>query len=385
MNNTKRNVNNSKPSLKKNLVYNFISQILTLIIPLFTTPYLSRVLGEEGNGQLSYSLSVITVFLLFASLGFTTYGQREIAKVRDDKEARSKVFWEIILLRVITTTVTYAVFFSLFFTTGFKKCNDLILIYSIEIFSTVFDVTFFYQGEEDFKSLAIRSISIRIATLILIFCLIKSSDDTWIYALCISVLYFFSFLVMWPNLKGKIVFVKLRNLSFKRHILPTFRIFIPQLAITVYSVMDKLMIGWFATNSDYENGCYEQAYKINNIGLLLVTVISSVLAPRNTYDYKNGNTDKFKEHIDFAIHYTWMIGLPLIAGFIVLSKNLSSWYLGDGYDEVPLLLQIMSVRFVASGLSELCGNQIFIPIGKEKYYTIATCAAALSNVVLNYF
>jgi O-antigen/teichoic acid export membrane protein len=149
--------------------------------------------------------------------------------------------------------------------------------------------------------------------------------------------------------------------------------------------MDKLMIGWFATNSDYENGCYEQAYKINSVALLLVTVISSVLAPRNTYDYKNGNIDSFKGHINFAIHYTWMIGLPLIAGFAVLSSNLSSWYLGDGYAEVPLLMQIMSVRFVCSGISELCGNQIFIAIGKEKYYTIATCVAAIVNIILNFF
>lgn len=385
MNNKQENAKKAKPNLKKNFIYNFISQILTLVIPLITTPYLSRILGEEGNGQISYSLSIVTVFILFASLGFTTYGQREIAKVRDDKEATSKVFWEITILKAITTIISSGFFFALLYTTGFKKCNNLILIFSIELLSTIFDVTFFFQGEENFKSLALRTIFLKVLGLILIFCFIKTSDDTWIYALCLSISYFLSYVIMWPSLKGKISFVKLNTLSFKKHIGPTLRIFVPQLAVTIYSVMDKLMIGWFATNSDYENGCYEQAYKINSVALILVTVISSVLAPRNTYDYKSGNLDSFKNHINFAIHYTWMMGLPLIAGFAVLSNNLSSWYLGEGYAEVPLLMQIMSIRFVCSGISELCGNQIFIAIGKEKYYTIATCVAAVVNITLNYF
>lgn len=378
-------MNEKKQSLKTNLVFNFISQILTLIIPLITTPYLSRILHEEGNGQISYSLSVISFFILFASLGFTTYGQREIAKVRDDKKERSKTFWEIVILKSLSTLASGIVFFCIFYTSGFKKCDELILIFSIELFSTMFDITFFFQGEENFKSLAIRNILLKVLGLILIFCFVQTSDDTWIYALCLSISLLFSYIIMWPSLKGKIIFIRPSALSFKRHLLPTLRIFIPQLAATVYTTMDKLMIGWFSSNSDYDNGCYDQAYKINSAALLLVIVISPVLAPRNTYDYTNHNSSDFKRHINFSIQYTWMIGLPLIAGFSVLSYNLSSWYLGSGYAEVPLLLQIMSVRFVFSGFSELCSNQIFVAIGKEKYSTIATIISAVLNCILDYF
>lgn len=156
-------------------------------------------------------------------------------------------------------------------------------------------------------------------------------------------------------------------------------------AITLYSVFDKTMIGLLAENPDYENGCYEQAYKINSVALLLVTIISPVMMSRNAHDYEKGDMESIKRHLMFASSYVWMMGIPLIVGFAVLSDNLRSWYLGDGYAEVPLLMIIMSVRFISSGFAEIFGTQLFIAIGKEKYQTIATIIAAVINLTLNYF
>lgn len=374
-----------EPNLKKNFFFNLANQILGLIAPFITAPYLSRVLHEAGNGQISYASSIITVFILFATLGFTTYGQREIAKVRNDKVERSKVFWEIVILKTLTTAITSAVFFALLYTIGFKKSNDLIAWYSIQLIGTALDITFYYYGEEDFQSLALQSIFVKTVGIVLTFCLVKTENDVWIHALCSILTTVASNVIMWVPLRKRIAFIKPTELSFKRHWIPTLEIFVPQLAITIYSVVDKLMIGWFASNSDYENGCYEQAYKINSMALLLVTVISPILLPRNAHDYQVGNMEEFHRHIDFTIHYTWMMGTPLIAGFAVLSYSLSSWFLGPGYAEVPLLMQIMSVRFILSGFAELCGTQIYIAIGKQKYFTISTIITAVINIILNYF
>ncbi len=377
-------VKESKPNLKKNFIYNFISQILTLVIPLATTPYLSRILEASGNGQISYAATIANIFIVFASLGFTVYGQREIAEIRDNKLEESRTFWEIIILKLASTFLSGVVFFSIFYTVGFVKCSDLILIFSAQILSVSFDVTFFFYGEENFKAIAIRNIFIKILGLIAVFCFVKTSSDTWKYALILSSSTVLSYIIMWPSLHKCITFVPLKSLSFKRHIGPVLKIFVPQLAIMLYSIMDKAMIGWLATNSDYENGCYEQAYKINSIALLLVTVISPVLSARNSYDFKAGNKDDLKRHLQFAISYVWMMGLPLIAGFAILSNSLSSWFLGSGYEEVPVLMIIMSVRFILSGFSEILGNQLFIAIGMEKITTIATLSAAVVNLIANY-
>lgn len=373
-------------TLKKNFVYNFISQILTLIIPFVTTPYLARVLTAEGNGQFSYANSIITYFLLFANLGFNIYGQREIARKRNDKEAKSKVFWEIFIVKGITSCFSFIVLFILILSVGFgEKYNFLMIILSIQVFAVIFDIQYLLQGEEDFKGIALRTIVLKLLGMIGIFVLVKSINDIWIYALCISVSTILSNLIVWPSIRKRLQKVKIKELKLRRNILPAILIFLPTMAVTVYSVFDKTMIGLLAQNPDYANGCYEQAYKINSVALLLIVVISPILIPRNSYDYQVGNTDALKGHLYFACNYVWFFSLPLIAGFLVLSNNISSWFLGDGYMDVPLLLKIMSIRFVFSGFGVIFGDQLYIAIGKEKYPTIATIAAGLINITANFF
>lgn len=376
----------ARRGLKSNFIYNFISQILTLIIPLITTPYLARVLHETGNGQFSYASSIITYFTLFAMLGFDTYGQRQIAACQNDEEKKSRIFWEICILKTFCTVIAYAVLCSVLFTVGFGETyNRLILLLSIQVIAIPFDIQFFFRGDEDFRSIAIRTIIMRLIGLICIFVFVKDEGDTWVYALCFSVSMLASNLIMWPALIKRIHKCKWKELSLVKHIKPSLLIFLPIVATTIYSVFDKTMIGLLSENPDYENGCYEQAYKINSVALMLITIISPVMLSRNAHDFKNGDIDSVKRHLHFAANYVWMMGIPLIVGFAVLSDNLRSWYLGEGYTEVPLLLMIMSVRFIASGFGEIFGTQLFFAIGKEQYPLIGSIAASVVNLTLNFF
>ncbi|MCD7728664.1 MAG: polysaccharide biosynthesis C-terminal domain-containing protein [Clostridia bacterium] len=374
----------SKSSLSANFIYNFISQVLTLIVPLITTPYIARILHEEGNGQYSYAASIITYFILIANLGFTTYGQREMAKCGDDAEKKRQTFWSIVVARSFSTIISLGALFAILYTVGFgESYNTIILVLSIQVVAVIFDLQFYYQGIENFKSLAIRSIIMKVAGLIAIFVFVKSEDDVWVYALCLSVITICSNFIMWPSALKDLGFFKKGDLSFKTHYKGTLLIFLPALAVTIYSVCDKTMIGLLSSNPDYDNGCYEQAYKINSVALLLVTIIDQVFVSRNANELGNGNIEGLKNNIYFACNYVWLVGCALIAGFAVLSGNLSSWFLGDGYTEVPLLMQIMSVRFICSGLGNIFGNELFIVIGKEKYTFIATIIAAVINFPLN--
>lgn len=375
-----------KPSLVSNFLFNFISQILVLIIPLITAPYIARVFGADVNGRISFSTSIITYFTLAANFGFTTYGQREIAKSQNDPHQRSVVYWEIVFLRTLFTLVSAGMLVILAFAGAFEeKYKTFILIQTITVAACLLDPTFFYQGMEDFKAIAIRTVAIRAVCLILIFTLVHTADDAWIYVLFNAAATFLSYVLMWPGVIKKTERIKLKELHIWRHFIPAFLIFLPNLAVTIYSVLDKTMIGLLATNQDYENGCYEQAYKLNSIMLLIVTVMSSAMIPRNAHDYAVGDMDSLKRHLNFSANYVWLTGVPLIVGCAVMANSLSSWFLGDGYDEVPLLLQIMSVRFIASGMTVIFIDQLFIAIGKEKYATIAFSIGALVNFVLNIF
>ena len=372
-----------KTSLGINFIFNFISQVLTLAIPLITTPYLARVLHESGNGQYSYSVSIITYFTLFANLGFDVYGQRQIAVNKANKERTSAIFWEIFISKLFFTLIAFIVLISICFTVGFGDYTQLILILSIQVIAVPFDIQFLFKGKENFAAIAIRTLLVRVIGLICIFTLVKTEDDLWIYTLCMSLSVFGSNFIMWLSIFKMICFVKIKELQLKRHIKPAVAIFLPTLAVTIYSVFDKTMIGLLANNPDYENGCYEQAYKLNSVILLLVTIISPVLLSRNSDEYKQNGIAGIKQNLIFASNYVMLIGFPLIVGTNVLSLNLCSWFLGEGYAEVPLLLGIMSIRYISSGFSEIFGNQLFVAIGKEKYFTMATVCAAAVNFIIN--
>lgn len=374
---------NKKSSLKINFIYNTISQLLTLIIPLITTPYVSRILHEEGNGQYSYAYSIITYFVLFAGLGFNVYGQREIAKCKDDINKCSKTFYEILIIRSIFTIISFALLLTLTLSIGFGKYTYLIIILSSLVIGAALDVNFFFQGIENFRLIALRNIVLRVITLIGIFLFVKEEDHVWVYALCISLSTIISYLMMWPSIFKNIVKMPIKSLEIKKHFKPSILIFLPTLSATVYTVFDKTMIGLLAPNPDYANGCYEQAFKINNVGLTVICLISPILIPRNANDYSNKRFDELKRHLKLGINYVFIISLAFMAGFLTLSDNVSSWFLGDGYKEVPTLLRIMSIRLVAGGLVVVIGEQLFIAIGKEKYHSIATLSAAIGNVIIN--
>lgn len=383
MSNSERKV--KKQSLSVNFLFNLISQVLLLLIPLATAPYLARVLGVEINGQISFSSSIVTYFTLISNFGFTTYGQREIAKYQDNKEKRSYLLWEIFIIRSIFTCFSLVVFLLIASLDLFaEKYKLFLLIQAISILACAFDPLFFYQGMEEFKGIAIRNIVVKLVCLVFIFLLVRSKDDAWIYVLINALSSLISAIAMWPYVFKNTSRIDLKQLHIKRHFVPALLIFLPTLAVTIYSVLDRTMIGILASNPDYENGCYDKAYQLNSMMLLLVTVISPVMIPRNAHDYAIGDKEAVKNHLTFSLNYTWLIGVPLIVGVSVLCYSLSSWFLGAGYDEVPLLLQIMSVRFILSGISVTFGDQLFIVIGKERYSTLATTAAAILNLSLNF-
>lgn len=371
-------------SLKKNAIYNMISKLLTLLIPLITTPYLARVLGEEGNGQISYVSSIITYFILAASLGFSVYGQREIAKYRDDKTAKSKAFWEIFVIKLLCTLISLAVLLTIIFTIGFgERYNQLMLIMSLQVFAVLFDIEYLYMGEENFKSIALRNIGVKVVGIALIFIFVKKSNDVWIYALYLSASVVCSYLIMWGGLARHIVSVPIKSLQPWRHLKGALIIFLPMVITSLFTTFDKTMIGLLSSNPDYDNGCYEQAYKFNNVAQTLVTVFSSVMMSRNAADYKNGNIEAMNEHVIKTARYVWLTSLFLIVGFMALSENFCSWFLGEGYAEVPLLLQIMSIRLFVSGFSVMFGDR-FIAMGKEKRWMVAVSVGAVANIGINY-
>lgn len=369
-------------SAKKNYVYNVLYQVLLLIVPLITTPYISRVLGPEGVGQYSYAYSLITYFTLFAALGFGYYAQREIAANREDAYTRSKLFWEITLCRLLPTALCLGVNFILCFTRVYGDESALMLVMTCSIAAIAIDASFYFQGMEDFGKIVLRNTIVKIATVAMIFIFVNSSDDVWLYALINLGMSIVGNATLWVGLPGYLVRVRVKDIHPLRHLPGTLKLFLPTIVISIYTVLDKTLIG-IITQSDAENGFYEQADKVVKIALTVVTCLGTVMIPRNTAEFKRGNIDKLRSNIYFASKIVWFLGTALVFGISAVTFNFNGWFFGEGYEPVNRIMIMLSGLCLAIGMSSVLGVQYLVPTGRDKTFTLTVTAGAIVNTVLN--
>lgn len=372
----------NKKSITKNYIYNVIYQILIIIIPLITTPYLSRVLGAESIGIYSYTLSITTYFILFGSLGISVYAQREIAYVQENKEEKSKIFWEIFMLRAITLTISMIIFYIIFAINGEYKIYYR--IFMIEIIANCFDISWFFQGLEEFKKTVMRNIIVKLISVILIFVLVKSADNLKEYILIYVLSTLIGNLSLWLYIPKYVNKVNIKKLKIKRHIKTTLELFIPQIAIQIYTVLDKTMLGAII-NDKSEVGYYEQAQKIVKLLLVITTSLGTVMIPRMANLFANNNKKEIEKNTEKSFKFMFLVGIPLMLGIISVADKFVPIFYGSGYDKVSILIKIISPIVIIIGLSNVIGTQYLLPTKRQKEYTISVIVGAIINFSLNIF
>lgn len=369
-----------KKSIKKNYMYNLLYQVLIMILPLILTPYLSRTLGAEKIGIYSYTFSILSYFVLFGCVGIGLYGQREIARVQDDKEKRSKIFFELAILKFIMIFTSFIVYGIFYFNDETYSIYYKIL--TIELFSNAIDITWFYQGIEDFKKITIRNTIVRITSVALIFIFVKDQSDLITYFLINGIANFISFLALWLNLKKFVCKVKIKELNIFHHIKQTILLFIPQVAIQIYTVLDKTMIGSIL-NDMTEVGYYEQSQKIVKMLLMLIAALGTVMIPRISNLYANNKEEELKSKIYKVFNIVSFIAFPMCFGLIGVSENFVPWFYGEEFLPITNLLCIFSFLLIAIGFSNITGMQYLIPTQKQSIFTFSVTLGALLNVLLN--
>lgn len=369
-----------KNSVKRNYIYNLLYQILTIIIPLITTPYLSRVLGAENIGIYSFTISITTYFILFGSLGVAIYGQREIAYVQNDISKRSKIFFEIIFMRCITLGVSLFIFYITFCLKGQYSIYYKILIF--EIIANAIDISWYFQGLEEFKKTVIRNTIVKLISVICIFLFVKESVDLNKYFIIYVLSTLLGNLSLWMYLPKFVQKVKIKELNLFRHVKPTIMLFIPQVATQIYTVLDKTMLGVIVSNKA-EVGYYEQAQKIVKLLMTLATSLGTVMMPRIAATFASGNHEKVREYMNKSFHFILLLAFPLMFGIISVSSSFVPIFYGKGYDKVVPLLCVISPIIVLIGLSNITGTQYLLPTKKQNQYTLSVVVGAIVNFILN--
>lgn len=374
-----------KNRLIKNYIYNTMYQVLVLIAPLITTPYVSRILGATGIGIYSYAQSIATYFVLVGAVGTTLYGQREIAYVQNDPKRRTEVFWEIELFRIAAVVLCTVVYCLLFGFSGEYAVVYRILIF--EVLATAFDISWFFMGMENFRITVIRNTIIKLVGVILVFILVKSPTDVPLYAVCLTIPIFIGNISLWFNLSKYLVRSdrsagRILN-GIRSHIKPILILFVPQVATEVYLVLDKTMIGLLGSDID-QVGYYTQAQKIVKIVLMVVTSLGTVMLPAMSSAFARGETEKIQNNIKLALRFTFMLSFALAFGLSAVASRFVPIFFGDGYDEVVPLMIVIAPILVIIGISNVLGKQYLLPTMQQTAFTASVVTGAAVNFILNF-
>ncbi|WP_410514285.1 flippase [Paenibacillus sp. BR2-3] len=370
-------------SIKNNFIYNTLNKVFNILFPLITFPYVARILTVDGIGKIDFSMSVIQYFILLSQVGIPIYGIRECAKYRDDKEKLAKTVQEILVVNLIMILVSYILFMvSILSIDKFQDYKSLLILMSFLILTTNIGFEWFYQAIEEYRYITIINIFVKIVTLILVFTMIRTDSDYFIYSLItvlsISLGHIYNFFYINKHIK---LFKIHKNYNLKRHMKPIMFLFFMSLSVSIYVNLDSIMLGFMS--GDESVGLYVAANKMIKVVLALVTSLGMVLLPRMSYYIENNKINEINLLTRKSIDFTLMVSIPATFGIIMLSKAIIMLFAGEDFLEAIITIRILSPIIVFIAISNLVGIQILVSHGREKITLISTIVGAMVNFSLN--
>lgn len=367
-------------SLKKNLAYNVAYQILVIILPLITAPYVSRVLGADGLGTYSYIFSIVTYFGLFGMLGIANHGNRSVALVRDNRQKVSEAFSNTYIIQLCTTVIALLLYF-LFIYCWFSGDKTIAYIESIIVLSYVLDITWFFFGLEQFAVTVTRNAIIKIATVVAIFIFVRSREDLWIYALIMSCGMLFSQIYLWLRIRKYADFCKPSWSQVKSNIKPVLMLFIPAIAYSIYKLLDKVMLG--AMSSMSQVGLFDNAEKIINIPSSLITAFGTVMMPRITVLLGTGDEHRISYLNKISVRYFTLLVVGAAFGLAGICNVLAPVYFGSEFVGSAPIIAGLGFSLIFVTWANVIRTQYLIPNKLDKPYVISSVIGALANLAVN--
>ena len=369
-------------SLGKNFIMNILLAASSLIFPLITYPYVSRILLPDGTGRVAFAVSVVSYFTMTASLGIPTYGIRACAGVRDDKKELSQTVQEIFLINAAMTLLVCLVFaFCLAFVPKFQDDRALFLVCGISLLFNLVGMEWLYKALEQYQYITFRSIAFKALSVALMFVMIRSREDYLQYGFLTIFAGVGSNIFNFFHARRYITFVPQRPYRLKRHLRPILILFALTVTTTIYTNLDTVMLGFLKDSETV--GYYNAAVKIKELLATIVAGLGSVLLPRISYYIKNGQFEKFRELIRRSFAFVTVFAIPLCVYLIIMSDYSIDLFYGPTYENSVLPMRLILPTLIYIGLTNTIGIQILVPTDREKLVVYSTCAGAVTDLILN--
>lgn len=366
----------------KNYLLNSSYKILTIFLPLITSPYLSRVLGVDGIGINTFTSSFTQYFILLAVLGTSSYGIREIASCQQDKKKRSEAFWGITFISWIASIVALILFFLVIIIN--KKYQEIFIWQSIAIFASMFDISWYFFGLEKFKITVIRNTIIKFLSVFAIFVFVKNYNDLAIYIIILNVSSLISNLSLWPYMINEIYFpnkLKNMNIQLNKHFKNTLVLFLPTVALTIYSMSGRTFLGIFT--SVVQAGFFNQSDTLIIMSLSLVESISVVMMPYITRLFSLSENEKIKKMIIKLFNINTGVALGIAFGIAGISLQFAPFFFGKDFTKVGKVMMLETIVVPLIAWRGVLGTQYLLPLNKLKIYSTSFVIGVIFNLVIN--
>ena len=361
----------------KNYAYNFSYQLLVIILPILTTPYVTRIFSSEDLGTYGYFNSIVTYFILLATLGVANYGTKEVSANRKNIQP---TFWGIYSFQVVAAFISIVLYLLLCWSVPSMQ-NPVAYILGLSLLSKGLDISWLFQGLEDFRKITIRNITVKLLGILSIFLFVKTPNDLYLYVFLLTGFELLGQLSMWLPAKEFIGKPHFDVVHAKEHLKPVILLFLPQIAISLYVTLDRTMLGALSSTKDV--GIYDQALKIINILLTIVTSLGSVMLPRVSSLLSSGDYKAVNKMYEMSFLIYNLIIFPIIAGMLIVNKDFVNFFLGKDFQEARVAIEIMIARMFFIGWKNIMGIQILIPHNKNREFMLSTTIPAFVSVGLN--
>ena len=360
----------------KNYLYNLSYQILIIILPVITIPYVTRIFTSEDLGNYGFYNSIVSYFALFSMLGIGIYGTKQIAATNDV----SITFWNIYAIQLISSALAIFVYLIAIF--SIPQMGGVIpLMVGVVLFERMFDISWLFSGKEDFRKITLRNTVVRLVGVICIFTFIKSSDDLYLYIFLIVTINFLGQLVMWIPAKKFIKRPSFNTKIMKKNLHPIVLLFLPQVAISLYVVLDRTLLGLLGSYSDV--GIYEQGQKLTSILITVVTSLGVVMLPRVANLLSERRDKEAQNMLKFSFILYNLIIFPMIFGLIAVNEVFVKLFLGQNFQDVKYVLYIIVFNLMFIGWTNILGYQVLVVRNKNKEFMLSTTIPAFVSVAVN--
>lgn len=369
-------------SVKFNLLMNIILKASAFIFPLITLPYVTRILGVANNGKISFATSVISYFTLFSQLGIPTYGIRACAKVREDSQRLKQTVAELFMINTIFAVIAYiALGASILFIPRFHEQSALLMISSARIFLTLIGMEWLYQAIEQYQYITIRNLLFKILSIVLLFTFVKKPEDYLLYCAINVCGIYGTYVINLLHSRKFILKDRIERLNLRQHLRPIFIFFALSLAVSIYTNMDTVMLGFI--KGDIEVGYYNLATKIKDVLVATLTALGTVLLPRISFYYSTGKNEQLKNLLEKSMHFTTLATLPATLFFYIMSPKTVLFLGGEQYLPSVVCMRIIMIAILPISFANIACTQILAPMGRERYTMYSTIIGAIVNLVMN--